>query len=175
MIRITLAARRGATALVLACATLAAASMTAEAHEFKVGSIGIEHPWSRATPPGARTGAGYFVLTNTGSADDKLVSASSPAAEKVEVHEMSIKDGIMNMRRVDVLTIPAGGTASLSPGGYHLMLMGLKAPFKEGQMIPVTLTFEKGGPVEVELQVDKMGATGPAHGAGEAGEEGHAH
>ncbi|WP_019995496.1 copper chaperone PCu(A)C [Aureimonas ureilytica] len=166
---------RTATLALAAGLALGALSSPVLAHGFKAGSIEIGHPWSRATPPGARTGAGYFVLTNTGSADDKLVSASSPAAEKVEVHEMSIQDGIMNMRRVDELTIPAGGTASLSPGGYHLMLMGLKAPFKEGQMIPVTLTFEKGGPVEVELQVDKMGATGPAHGAGEAGEEGHAH
>lgn len=166
---------RTATLALAAGLALGAFSSPVLAHGFKAGSIEIGHPWSRATPPGAKTGAGYFVLTNTGSVDDKLVSASSPAAEKVEVHEMSIKDGIMNMRRVDELTIPAGGKASLSPGGYHLMLMGLKAPFKEGQMIPVMLTFEKGGPVEIQLQVDKMGATGPAHGAGEAGEEGHAH
>ncbi|WP_062116182.1 copper chaperone PCu(A)C [Aureimonas sp. AU40] len=147
----------------------------AAAHGFKLGAIEIEHPWSRATPPGARTGAGYFGLVNSGPGEDKLISAASPAAEKVEIHEMSITDGIMNMRRVDGLAIPAGGKAALAPGGYHLMLMGLKAPFKEGQMIPVTLTFEKAGSIEVQLQVDKMGATGPAHVAHEEGEEGHQH
>ena len=87
---------------------------------------------------------------------------------------MSMADGVMNMRKVEGgLVIPAGGSASLSPGGFHLMLMGLTAPLKEGQMVPLTLTFEKAGPIEVQLQVDKMGATGPAHGAGE--NEGHQH
>lgn len=172
--------RQGALALTAALSIGALLSGSpALAHGFKAGSIEIGHPWSRATPPGARTGAGYLTLSNAGSADDKLVSASSPSAEKVEVHEMSITDGVMNMRRVDGLAIPAGGSAALAPGGYHLMLMGIKAPFKEGQMIPVTLTFEKAGSVEVQLQVDKMGATGPAHdhahGDDAAAGEGHQH
>ncbi|KQQ91031.1 copper chaperone PCu(A)C [Aureimonas sp. Leaf324] len=175
MIRITLAARRGATALVLACATLAAASMTAEAHEFKVGSIGIEHPWSRATPPGARTGAGYLALSNSGTETDRLVSAASPMAEKVEVHEMTIVDGVMNMSQVaGGIEIPAGGEAALAPGGFHLMLVGIKEPFKQGDMVPVTLTFEKAGSVEVELDVGSMGAKEPAHDHGTA-DPAHAH
>lgn len=153
-----------------------AASVPAAAHGFKVGAIEVEHPWSRATPPGAKTGAGYFVMVNSGSEPDRLVSASSPAAEKTEIHEMSIQNGVMNMRKVEGgVAIPAKGSAALAPGGFHLMLMGLKAPFKEGQMIPLTLTFEKAGSVEVELQVDKMGATSPSHGASAGEGEAHQH
>ena len=152
------------------------APLPAFAHGFKVGAIEVEHPWSRATPPGAKTGAGYFVMVNSGSEPDRLVSASSPAAEKTEIHEMSIQNGVMNMRKVENgLAIPAKGSAALSPGGYHLMLMGLKAPFKEGQMIPLTLTFEKAGAIEVELQVDKMGATSPSHGTSAGEGEAHQH
>lgn len=153
-----------------------AASAPAAAHGFKAGTIEVEHPWSRATPPGAKTGAGYFVMVNSGSEPDRLVSVSSPAAEKAEIHEMSIQSGVMNMRKVEGgVAIPAKGSAALAPGGFHLMLMGLKAPFKEGQMIPLALTFEKAGPVEVELQVEKMGATSPSHGASPSEGEAHQH
>lgn len=175
MIRITLCARRGAMALLLACATFAASSLAAEAHGFKVGSIEIEHPWSRATPPGARTGAGYLALSNSGSEDDRLVSAASPVAEKVEVHEMKIVDGVMNMKQVaGGIEIPAGGEAELAPGGFHLMLIGIKEPFKQGAIVPVTLTFEKAGSVDVELEVGSMGAKEPAHDHG-AADPAHAH
>ena len=172
--------RRPACALALGFALFGlsplSAPLPAFAHGFKVGAIEVEHPWSRATPPGAKTGAGYFVMVNSGSEPDRLVSASSPAAEKTEIHEMSIQNGVMNMRKIENgLAIPAKGSAALSPGGYHLMLMGLKAPFKEGQMIPLTLTFEKAGAIDVELQVDKMGATSPSHGASAGEGEAHQH
>ncbi|WP_294644452.1 copper chaperone PCu(A)C [uncultured Aureimonas sp.] len=165
-------ARRAACLLLLLLgATFAAGTANVQAHEFKVGSIEIEHPWSRATPPGARTGAGYLALSNAGTTADRLVSAASPVAEKVEVHEMTIVDGVMNMKQVaGGIEIPAGGEARLAPGGFHLMLIGIREPFKQGALVPVTLTFEKAGPVEVELEVGSMGAKEPAndHGHGAA-------
>ncbi|WP_279482954.1 copper chaperone PCu(A)C [Aureimonas sp. SK2] len=167
--------RRTASALLFAGVALAVAPAASEAHEFKVGSIAIDHPWSRATPPGAKTGAGYFALSNAGPEADRLVSAASPVARKVEVHEMKIVDGVMSMKPVEGgLEIPAGGDVALAPGGYHLMMMGIEEPFKEGTMVPLTLVFEKAGSVEVELEVGSMGAKAPAHGHG-AGEEAHAH
>ncbi len=161
--------------LLLIGATLAAGPKAAHAHDVKVESIGIEQPWSRATPPGARTGAGYLALSNSGTEADRLVAAASPMAEKVEVHEMKIVDGVMNMKQVaGGIEIPAGGEAELAPGGFHLMLIGIKEPFKQGAMVPVTLTFEKAGSVEVELDVGSMGAKEPAHDHGTA-DPAHAH
>ncbi|MBB3935096.1 copper chaperone PCu(A)C [Aureimonas phyllosphaerae] len=148
--------------LVAAAAALGAVSTLpslAAAHEYKVGSIEIGHPWSRAMPPGARTGVGYLVLKNDGTNADRLVSVSSPAATSVEVHDMSITDGVMTMRKVEGgLDLTPGSEAKLAPGGLHLMLVGVKEPFKEGQMVPLDLTFEKAGTVEVQLKVDAMGA-----------------
>ncbi len=142
-------------------AALLLAAGPASAHGYKAGSIEIGHPWSRAMPPGARTGAGYLTLENKGAEADRLVSASSPAAADVSVHEMSMTDGVMTMRAIEGgLAIPAGGETTLAPGGLHLMLTGVKEPFREGQMVPLTLVFEKAGRVDVELKVDAMGARG---------------
>ncbi|WP_061932671.1 copper chaperone PCu(A)C [Aureimonas sp. AU22] len=144
---------------ILAAALLAPAPSSA--HEYKIGAIEIGHPWSRAMPTGARTGAGYLVLSNKGTESDRLVAISSPVAEQVQIHDMAIKDGVMTMRRIeDGLPIPAGAEARLAPGGLHLMLLGVKQPFQEGQMVPLELTFEKAGAVEVQLKVDAMGAKG---------------
>lgn len=141
-------------------ATLAAPPLTS-AHEYKAGSIEIDHPWSRAMPPGAKTGVGYLVLKNEGTGADRLTSITSPVATAVEVHDMSITDGVMTMRKVDGgLALPPGGEAKLAPGGLHLMLVGVKEPFREGQMIPLNLTFEKAGTIEVQMKVDAMGAKG---------------
>jgi hypothetical protein len=104
-----------------------------------------------------------MTITNTGAAADRLVSASSPAAGKVEIHEMSMQDNIMKMRELPRgLPIEAGKTVSLSPGGYHLMLLGLKAPLKKGDKITVTLNFEKAGKVDVTLDVEGIGAQRPS-------------
>lgn len=159
--------RRGSarpSALLMGLVAGLAWSAPAAAHQFKVGAIEIEHPWSRATPPGAKTGAGYLGLVNEGSTADRLVALTSPAAPKVEVHRMSVEDGIMRMAPVQGgLEIPAGGKVVLAPGGYHLMLIGLTRPLVEGEKVPVTLTFEKAGAVTVELLVDPMGAKEPSH------------
>jgi copper(I)-binding protein len=131
-------------------------------HAQSSGTITIEKPFSRATPGGAKVGAGYMTITNKGTTADRLLSVSSPAAEKVQVHEMSMDGGVMKMRElIGGLPIDAGKTVSLAPGGYHLMMMGLKAPFKAGDKVPVTLTFEKAGKVEVTLDVQGIGGQQP--------------
>ncbi|WP_292436964.1 copper chaperone PCu(A)C [Mesorhizobium sp.] len=131
------------------------------AHEFKVGELEIGHPWSRATPPGAKVAGGYFTVTNKGNSPDRLLSISSDISDKAELHEMGIKDGVMTMRPVTGgLEIPAGGKVALKPGGYHLMFIGLKRQPKQGEKFPATLTFEKAGSVTVEFAVEGMGEMG---------------
>lgn len=155
--------RRALLAAVVGFGALAAG--VAVAHEYKAGSIEIDHPWSRATPGGASVAAGYLVLKNTGPSGDRLVSATAPFAGRVEIHEMAVKDGIMTMRPLPGgLDIPAGGTVTLKPGGYHIMFLDLKTPLKEGTKVDGTLTFEKAGTVAVQYQVDAVGASSSSDG-----------
>ncbi len=102
--------------------------------------VKVDDPWVRATvAPQKATGA-FMQLTSTKAA--KVVAASSPVAETVEIHEMKMDDGVMKMRAVDALALPAGQAVALKPGSYHVMLMGLKAPIKAGETVPLTLTVE---------------------------------
>ena len=136
---------------------------SAAAQEIKAGDLAIDKPWSRATPAGAKVAAGYMTITNKGSAADRLVGASTSAAGKVEVHEMAMKDGVATMRPLaGGLAIDPGKTVTLAPGGYHLMLMDLKAPLTQGEKLPLTLEFEKAGKVDVTLDVQAVGAQSPA-------------
>jgi len=146
--------------ILLALALTLLCSSTAAALDYKLGALEIGQPWARATPPSAPAGSGFLKITNTGSTPDRLVSASSPAAELVQVHEMKMDGNVMRMREVDNgLEIPAGGSVKLAPGGLHLMMMGLKGPLKQGTSVPVTLVFEKAGRIDVELTVEAMGAS----------------
>lgn len=148
-------------ALMLSIALLVAGASVAAAHGFKLGDLEIGHPWSRATPAGAKVAGGYLSVTNTGSAPDRLVAVASDISDKAELHEMAVKDGVMTMRPVEGgLEIPAGGKVELKPGAYHLMFMGLKRQPKEGESFSATLTFEKAGTVEVEFAVEAMGSAG---------------
>lgn len=122
-----------------------------------VGDIAIAAPFARATP--VKVGGAFMLLKNSGKADDKLVKAASPVAEHVELHEHVMEGNAMRMRPVDGVPLPAGGTAELQPGGYHVMLIGLKHPLKEGDHFPLTLTFEKAGTVTIQVPVLKPGAT----------------
>jgi len=152
--------------LLLAPACLAAAALPASvrAHGYKIGSIEIGHPWSRATPPTAPTAGGFLKITNTGTTPDRLVSARSPAAKSIEIHEMKMDGNVMRMRALEGgLEIPAGATVTLAPGGYHLMMIGLTAPLKDDTKVPLTLTFEKAGSVDVELSVGPMGSMPKGH------------
>lgn len=132
------------------------AATTAFAHDYTVGSIKIDHPWSRATVAGIPNGVSYFVLENQGDTDDRLLAVSSPVADKVELHT-HIRDGeVMRMRHVDDIAVPAGESVALEPGGLHVMLMGLKQPLEEGKNFPLTLEFEHAGSVTVDVVVQLL-------------------
>ena len=138
-------------------ALLNLAAMPAAA-QTKAG-LGIEKPWARATAPGAPVGGGYLIIRNKAAAVDRLLSASSPAAGRIELHEMTLEKDVMKMREVKGIDVPAGSALELKPGGYHLMFIDLKKPLKQGEKVPVTLKFAKAGEVKVELAVEAMGAT----------------
>ena len=132
--------------------------------DYKLGAIGIGQPWTRATPPTAEAGGGYLVLTNSGTTPDRLIAVKSPAADKVEIHEMKMDGNIMRMREVEKgIEIPPGATVELKPGGFHVMFMGLRAPFAKDAKVPLTLVFEKAGSIDVDLMVQAMGAQAPLH------------
>ena len=118
--------------------------------------VQIDEPWARATAPGARVAGGYMLIRNQGAAD-KLLSASSPAAAKVELHVHINDNGVMKMREVPGYDVPAKGEFELKPGGAHLMFMDIKRPFKEGEKVTVKLKFEKAGEVSAEFHVGRLG------------------
>lgn len=129
-----------------------------------LGALSITDAVARATPPGAPVGGAVLTVANGGTQDDRLVSASSPVAGRVEIHEMAQEGDVMRMRALpDGLPIPAGQTVSLESGGRHLMLMELKAPLVEGETLPLTLQFEHAGTVELPVTVGPMGARGASH------------
>ena len=145
----------------LAAAALLLSTGIATAHDFTAGPLKIGHPWSRATPAGAKVGGGYLSIENTGTTADRLVSVSVPFAARSEIHEMAVKDGVMTMRPLDQgIELPAGKKVEFKPGGYHIMFMELKQPLKQGEMMKGTLTFEKAGTVDVEFKVDAIAAKG---------------
>lgn len=121
----------------------------------------VNQAWSRATPKGAKVAGGYITIENHGIAADRLLSASSPAAAKVEIHQMAVQDGIMTMRLLEEgLVIPPGATVTLAPGGDHIMFVGLNAEFEEGQRIPVSLNFQRSGKLDTTFDVGNVGAKG---------------
>jgi copper(I)-binding protein len=135
----------------------------ANAKDYKVGALEIDQPWSRATPKGASTAAGYMTIKNTGTAVDRLVSASTPVAGKIEIHQMTMENGVMKMRPVaGGLEIAPGATVELKPESIHLMIMNVKQPIEKGKPFAATLTFEKAGTVEVDFAVEGIGAMSPA-------------
>src|SRR6266581_8429634 len=119
----------------IACATMLAYFLAAPAlaEEVKAGDLVITQAWSRATPGGARVAGGYLTIENRGSAPDRLIGGSADVSDKIQVHEMSMNNGVMTMRPLDKgLSIEPGKTVKLAPGGYHLMLMDLKNQLKQG-------------------------------------------
>lgn len=129
------------------------------AAQTRVGPLQIDWPWSRATPPGATVAAGYLRISNDGEQPERLVGARSPLAQRVTIHRSVESDGTTRMlHQEDGIPIPAGGSVELEPGGYHLMLMWPVRPFDKGDRVPVTLLFERAGPVEIELHVRALTA-----------------
>lgn len=133
------------------------------AKEVKAGDLVISQAWARATPKGAQVGGGYLTITNTGKVPDTLIGGATEAAGSVQVHEMSMQNGVMKMRRLEKgLAIAPGKTVKLAPSGDHLMLMRLKQPLKQGGKLPITLQFKKAGKVTVSFDIEGIGAQGPA-------------
>ena len=138
----------------------------AQGQEVKAGDLVISQAWSRATPGGAKIAGGYLTIENKGTAPDRLISGAGDVAGKVEIHEMAMNNGVMTMRPLDKgLAIEPGKTVKLAPGGFHLMLMDLKNPLKQGDKVPLVLVFEKAGKVNLSLDVQGVGAQAPG-GAG---------
>ena len=128
---------------------------------FKVGDLTVTSPWTRATPGGAKIAGGYLKITNNGTSVDRFVSGKSDVTGHIEIHEMSMSDGVMKMRPLpNGLEIKPGQTVELKSGGYHLMFMDLKQPLKQGDTFKATLQFEKAGSLNVNFNVNALGATG---------------
>lgn len=137
-------------------------SASAIAGDIAVKNMIIEKPWARATPKGAKVGAGYLSLINIEATADRLVSASSSVSDRVEIHSMTLSDGIMRMRKLTTgIQIRGRTTVDLKPGGFHLMFVGLKQPLKKAQSFNVTLTFEKAGKVDVLFRTAGIGGQSP--------------
>ena len=144
------------TALVIASSALA--------HDYKLGPLVIDHPWSRATPKGAAVAGGYMKITNTGTTADRLVGGSAEVAKRFELHEMSMEGGVMKMRELsNGLEIPAGASVELKPGSYHVMLQNLARQLTKGERVKASLTFEKAGKVEIEFTVEAVGGAPKEH------------
>lgn len=128
-----------------------------------IGDLELSGGFTRATLPNAPVGGGYLTIVNKGTTPDRLIAATSPAAGEVQMHEMKMQGDLMKMAELpDGIEIPAGATVTLAPGGLHLMLLQLTGPLVEGAKVPVTLTFEHAGSIEIELTVAGMAARGPA-------------
>jgi periplasmic copper chaperone A len=133
--------------------------LTAAAWASAQEGIRVLAAWSRATP--GPTAAAYLELRNEGPAADRLVGAASPIAERIEIHEHRITNGVMSMGAVPSVVLPAGDTVSLAPGGRHLMLFGLSRPLRPGERFALTLRFQAEGEITVEAKVGSAGAMSP--------------
>lgn len=142
--------------------SLLLAPALAEAQQVQVSVVRAEDAFARATAPRQTVGAAYVTLTS--QADDRLLSATSPAAARVELHTMTMDGAVMQMRELtDGLPLPAGQAVKLAPGGLHIMLVDLKAPLVSGQVVTVALRFQNAPPMELRVPVAPIGAQGPGH------------
>ena len=153
-------------ALRVAGAAVAAVGLWMAAPAFAAGKVEAQEAWARASAGAHKTGAAYLTILNHGDSVDRLVAASTPAAERAELHAHLHEGGVMRMRQVDAIEVHPGEPMVLAPGGLHVMLMGLARPLKEGERFPLTLSFEKAGEQTVQVAVQKAGAAGPSHGGG---------
>jgi copper(I)-binding protein len=154
---------------VLAATALTLGAILASTPGVLANDVMVKGAFARASAVStAKAGAVYMTLSNQAAAPDKLLQITTESAATAEVHESAEKDGVATMRAVENLEIPAGGSVELKPGGYHLMLMDLKAPLKKGDMIMLQLKFEHAGIVDVMAQVGHV-AEEHAHTEGSTG------
>ncbi len=163
--------RRSVLHAAAAAALALGAAGAAQAHDFRLGQLVIDHPYAPPSLAGTSNGVAYLKgIRNQGDAPDRLVSASTPVAERVEIHEMTHEGDVMRMRAVPGVELPAGQEVQLRKGQrYHLMLLGLRQPLKVGDRFDLTLKFEKAGETTVKVYVQEPKA------AGAGGEGGHEH
>jgi copper(I)-binding protein len=147
----------------LALFALLLTAAQAYAHTHEKSDIQVRHPWSRATPPGAKVAVGYMEIRNHGRQADRLLSASTPVAQRVEMHITRQEGEVMKMREVKAFEIPARERYELRPGGGHLMLVDIARPLKKGERFTMTLRFERAGELEIELEVQEQGSRRPHH------------
>ncbi len=162
--------------LVVALVFATCAVGPARADDVKIGNLKLTAAWARATPKGATVGGGYFTITNTGNAADRLVGGTSDVSNRFEIHEMSMDKGVMKMREVTSgIEIKPGQTVRFEPSGYHIMFVGLKQPLKQGDHVIATLQFEKAGNTSVDFVVESIGArhVGSAPPSGKPMQHGH--
>jgi periplasmic copper chaperone A len=153
------------TVILLAIALLLSAG-NAVAGDYSIGSIQVGNPWTRATPKGSAVAGAYMTISNKGTVSDRLVGGSSAVAGQFEVHSMVMEQGVAKMRPVEGgLEIKPGETVELKPGGFHVMLTGLKQPLEKGQKVKGMLEFERAGKVDIEYTVEALGVSAPAGGA----------
>ena len=146
-------------AFIIAVAFFACGGEWIHAEDVTAGGLKISAAWARATPKGAPVGGGYLTITNNGAAPDRLLGGSSGTAARFEIHDMSMDNGVMKMRAVEAgIEIKPGQTVELKPGGYHVMFVGLKKPFEQGDHVKATLKFERAGDVPVDFMVEGIGA-----------------
>jgi periplasmic copper chaperone A len=137
-------------------------SPQAQSQSAQHGHITLTNTWAAPTPGGVDVSAGYLTITNNSSEPDQLIAASSPRAQRMEIHSMDMSGGVMRMRALETLPIAAGESAELAPGGNHLMFFGVATPFAEGENIPVRLTFTRAGDIDIELPV-RRGSSHAGH------------
>ena len=161
------------TALLAGAVALSAAlhgdlvSPATAAGDYDVGSMHISQPWSRATPKGAASGAGYMTLTNKGTAPDRVSCVSDDASTQCQIHTMTMENGVMKMRPVEGgLEIKPGESVTLKPGGNHMMFLSLKHPLEQGGTVKATLKFDHAGTIDVDYPVLAIGAPAPGASAG---------
>src|SRR5262249_31402319 len=132
------------------CGQASSTNTTAPASDVSattMNNIEIGHAWASPTPGGTTTSAGYLTIPHHAATADTLLAATSTRANSVDVHTMRMENGMMEMRPAGDLPIPPGGTLTLAPNSLHLMFNGVTAPFTEGETIPVTLHFDRGGDI----------------------------
>jgi copper(I)-binding protein len=142
---------------------LALQAGVAWSHVHEKGDIQVRHPWSRATPPGVKAAVGYMEIRNRGTQPDRLLSASTAVAKRVEMHVTQHEGEVMKMRQVQSFEIPARERFALRPGGSHLMLVDIVQPLERGERFTMKLRFERAGELEVEFEVQERGSRHPRH------------
>ena len=140
--------------MVIAYCITAAAMAT----DYKAGSLAISGPWSRATPKGAQTAIGYMTIKNNGTAPDRLIGGSVEIADRFQLHSMVMENGIAKMRDLSGIDIKPGQTIEFKPGGSHAMFVNLRHPLSKGEHVKGTLIFEHAGTVQIEYEVEGVGA-----------------